>query len=217
MLNEGLFEILNKEFKLNKLEIGEYHKVDKKGMHFVIDSYEVEGIGHLSILEMKAMCGLMRMESIILTTYEKDAPLFNIDVIKVLNKTTLLAELYDVQVKPLRENALNKLKDIKNNNSSLPLYKTEPRWYDSIKYKESLGYSGKKLLPKYQEISTEYLNEFLQILKSCKNVDIKEKSEMVKVYVNGLLASGPTAEQFSKLIGKEKTKELFYEHIFGLR
>lgn len=205
------------ELKLEKRDIGEYAKIDKKGMHFNIESYKVEGIGTLSILTMKAMFGLMKMESIILSSIEKDAPLFSVDAIQVGKKNTLLAELYNTQIEELDSSLLLSLKVIQDKNSDIPLYKTEPRWYDSIKYKESLGYTGKKLMPRFEEITKEYLKAFLDILKDTKDVSPEIKAPKVNEYVNGILESGPAAAQFKKLIGEEETRELLTKYIFGVK
>jgi hypothetical protein len=217
MLKDRLLKIINEELIISKRDIGEYSKIDKKGMHFVIESYKIEGIGNLSVLSMKAMFGLMKMESIIITSLEKDAPLFNIDTIQVGKKVTLLAELYNTQVSNIDSSLLSPLKEIQDKNLDLPLYVTKPHWYDSIKYKESLGYTGKKLISRFEDISEEYLKEFLKILRSTKNISPDLKTPKVNDYVNGLLSSGPTASQFKKLIGEEKTKELFTKYIFGVK
>ena len=42
-----------------------YAKIDKSGMHFKITTYKVKGFGRLSVIDMKAMLGLMKMESVV--------------------------------------------------------------------------------------------------------------------------------------------------------
>ena len=57
-------------------------KIDKNGMHFVITTYKVKGFGYLSVIDMKAMFGLMKMESVVLNAEYKDLPLFSADYIQ---------------------------------------------------------------------------------------------------------------------------------------
>ena len=83
---------------------------------------------------MSAMFGLMQMESFILTASEKDLPLYNGDFIKAAGKCTLLEEFYDTMINPLDEASVNRYREVKSRYASLPPYKTEPRWYDDIRY-----------------------------------------------------------------------------------
>ena len=54
-----LREELAKRFSVRQEEIGADARMTKKGMVFDTETYTVEGIGHLCVLRMRAMMGLM--------------------------------------------------------------------------------------------------------------------------------------------------------------
>ena len=125
-----------------------YAKIDKSGMHFVITTYEVKGFGYLSVIDMKAMLGLMKMESVVLNATHRDVPLYSGDLIKVAGKCTLLQEFYNTVLDPMSEDAKAPYRRVKEKYKGLPPYETGPHWYDDIRYDFTLGASGKGLAEK---------------------------------------------------------------------
>ena len=65
-------ETLKARYGIAEREIGSYSEIRKSGMHFSIRAYEISGIGRMSTITMKAMFGLMRMETIVLTPLAKE-------------------------------------------------------------------------------------------------------------------------------------------------
>ena len=74
-------DLLSKSYSLKQLDIGADARLAKKGFTFETESYEVSELGHLCIMRMKAMLGLMRMETVILSVTHKDVPLINLDYV----------------------------------------------------------------------------------------------------------------------------------------
>ena len=62
-LPELVLAALN-EFDLTKVDVGEEATLKKSGFQFRTEAYEAAGLGHICFLTMKAMGGLMKMESI---------------------------------------------------------------------------------------------------------------------------------------------------------
>jgi hypothetical protein len=91
---------LSQHYTLHWIDIGDDARLSKSGFVFDISVYEIEDIGHLCMMNMKAMFGLMRMETVILSVTQKDVPLLNIDWVKVPGKQTLIGELYNTQLEP---------------------------------------------------------------------------------------------------------------------
>lgn len=214
-MNKELFEIISSKYQLKEIDMGEYKTLDKKGMHFIFSCYEAQGVGHISVFSMKAMLGLMKMESIVINPFKKDAPLFSYDLIDVMGKRTLLTENYNTQ---LGDISLEKLVKVKENYPMLTDGEAEHRWYDHLKMEGSLVKKGKKKQPEFSSLLIEYLNAYLEILDDSKKCDEEKKRAKAKEYTEGLLSNGgPAVDQIKKLIGDEKTGVLFREFIFGTK
>ena len=82
-ISQAIIQRLNEKYTLIKKDI-EYHILKKKGMTFNLEVYDISNIGIISILKMKALFGLMKMETVTFTVNNKDVPLYNIDYIKAL-------------------------------------------------------------------------------------------------------------------------------------
>ena len=87
-MNDALLSQLKNSFEITENDIGDDASLSAKGMHFTLRTYEVKDLGHLCLLDMKAMLGLMKMETAVLSAETADLPLFNLDRILVMNKHT---------------------------------------------------------------------------------------------------------------------------------
>ena len=125
---------LKKKYWVRERDLGANRVLKKNGMTFTLSAYDIENLGAMSVIEMSAMFGLMQMESYILTADKKDLPLYNGDFIKAAGKCTLLEEFYDTMITPLDEESVNRYREVKARYASLPPYKTEPRWYDPLRF-----------------------------------------------------------------------------------
>ena len=183
---------LKKRFWVKERDLGTNRVLKKNGMTFTLSAYEIGNLGAMSVIEMSAMFGLMQMESFILTASEKDLPLYSGDFIKAAGKCTLLEEFYDTMLTPLDEESVDRYREVKARYASLPPYKTEPRWYDDIRYDFTLGATD-----------------------SC---DPAIKKAKTKAYVDGLFTNGgPAVNQFKKLFGEEKSREIFEGIVFSCK
>ena len=214
-MNKKLFEIISSKYQLQEIDMGDYKTLNKKGMHFLFSCYELKDVGHISIFSMKAMFGAMKMESIVINPFKKDAPLFSYDLIDVFGKRTLLVENYNTQLANI---SLKSLATFKEKYSSLEDGEAEHRWYDSLKMEGSLVKKGKKKNPLFEKMMEEYMSAYLEILSSSKDCDEEKKRSKAKEYTEGLLShGGPAVDQIKKLIGEERTGVLFREYIFGTK
>ena len=65
---------LNREYSLIQEDIGDCSRLSKRGMTFITKSYEVEGLGHFCSMKMSAAFGLMKMETVVISSVFKDLP-----------------------------------------------------------------------------------------------------------------------------------------------
>ena len=209
----ALISRLEKEYTLLPRDLGQYAKVKKNGMNFDIRAYEIPGIGKMSAISMKAMLGLMKMETVVITPLEKDAPLFSFDDILAMGNDTLLLELYDTQLAQISVDALTAVKE---KYASLPDNDLGRHWYDHLKMVPSLSKKGRKKDVDYEPLFAEFLEAYIGLLKTAPDCGREAKQAKVREYAQGLLDNGgPSTDQFKKMIGEEATRELFLKYVFS--
>ena len=203
---------LQKRWPVTERDLGQWKTIRKSGMQFCIRGYETP-VGNLSVVQMKAMLGLMKMDTVVFTALTKDAPLFSYDCVHAMGQDTLLLELYDTQLTPIDVSALDA---VKASASDLPDHDLGQHWYDPLKLSPSLAKRGKKLTARYGEISKAFFLAYLDLLESAPDCERGAKQAKVKAYTDGLLDNGgPSTDQFKKLIGDRATRSLFSRFIFS--
>ncbi|MBR0385696.1 MAG: hypothetical protein IJI05_04025 [Erysipelotrichaceae bacterium] len=217
MKNEVLSQ-LKKEYTIKELDTGKDAHLSSKGMHFDLKSYEVENLGHLCILEMNAMLGVMKMETIVLSVETCDMPLFNMDTIDVMKKHTMLAEMYNSQLTDFDPDAGGGFTAIVEADSDLPDYESGEHLYDDTRYKCFYGKTVQgKAQERFDRVSREYLAEYLRQVRKAPQCDPEAKKQAAMKFAQGLLDNGgPAVDQFRKLFGDETTRRLVLKHMYGV-
>ena len=216
-MNELILSELKNQYTLTERDMGKYHILKKNGMKFIITAYRIEKLGFVSFIEMRAMLGLMKMESFILTAAEKDLPLFSGDFINAMGRCTLIIEFYDTMIAPLPPDAVENFRSVKAKFGGLPPYEPGPRWYDSIRYDFSFGAVDKSMKARQDEITGEYLKAYTGCVTTAPDVDPVVKKAATRKYVDGLFANGgPAVDQFKKLFGEPAAREIFGQYLFSV-
>lgn len=218
-LGELVCRLLKSKYALQKEDIGADAHLAKSGFVFDTESYAVEGLGHLCVMRMKAMLGLMKMETVVLSSEGKDVPLFNLDYVSVLGKETQIAELYDTQLQPWPENAQSAFQALKARDADLP----EPaakaaHWYDEILYPCSYHKAGKGLSERLAAAARDYVQTYLAQLETAPDCDRDAKRAKIRGFAETLFAQGgPAVDQVTKLFGHEVAGRLILRHMYGVR
>ena len=203
--------------RLKKMELGSDADLSKNGMRFLTEAYEAEGLGHLCVMHMNAMLGLMKMETVVFAPREKDAPLFNLDWVKAMGKETQIAELYDAQLEPYPTEYLDTFQRIKDRDADLPAYVTDKHWYDDILYPCSYARKGKGFSERFSAAAEDYLRQYLSQLCALNECDRQKKTEKVRAFAETLYAQGgPAVDQFKKLFGEETARRIILRHMYGV-
>ena len=96
-------------------------------MRFAVDRYEVEGFGHLMLMQTRAMGGLMRLVTASFTPSCGGAvPYLLIDMMAMQKKRTVFVEYYDCTRDGVTAPALDAL--VKTY-ADVPAYAEKPAWY----------------------------------------------------------------------------------------
>ena len=214
-MNELLLDRLKKEYEIEQLDIGKDAVLSKKGMRFETASYEVKGLGHLCTMSMKAMLGLMKMETAVLTSQEKDLPLFNLDRVSAMSKKTQMVEFYDDQIEPLNKEACDAFMKIKETAVKFEDYSSGKHWYDSILY--PFTYAQKNGSDKaFDEVCESYIEAYLKLAKESKNCDPEQKKQKAEAFAQELFRQGgPAVDQFKKLFGEQTAERVVVKHMYG--
>ncbi len=214
-MTEKLLNILEKEYPLEEIDVGDISTLKANGMTFSVKAYNAVGLGHVSVMRAKGFFGLMKMDTLIVNPTEKDLPLYSYDRIFAMGNDTLIVELYDTLLGEFSELGLN---GVKERYASLPHRDPGEHWYDSIKLGSSISTKGKKdLTGTFDELTLKHFEAYLAECDNVGSTDRAAKVEKAAYYVNGLLRNGgPSTDVFKKALGEEKTEVLFNNVLFGI-
>jgi len=213
-MKETILNELKKRYTLEKRDMGDIKNIHKGMYNFDCEAYTVKDIGNLFFIEMKALFGLMKMETTVLTPVNKDLSFCNFDIIKAMGNETHMFEMYRSAIKDTDLSAFNAIKE---KYSDLENYETEKRWYDDYRLESSICKKGKKISEKAEAMLKECLDLYLELLDKAEDCDPEAKKEKTKEYVDRLLSEGGAAvDSMNKIIGKEKTAKLVREFMYGL-
>ena len=206
------------EYRLRALDTGSDAKLSAKRLTFFTDTYEVEGIGHLCVMSMKAMGGLMKMETVVLSPFYRDIPLLNLDWVSAFGKETQIIELYDTQLEPDSQDMLDEFAAIRDRDSELPEYVPKgTHSYDSIKYAESYQKTGKSISGRFSEAAQDYIRVYVKQLRVAAKCDGAQKGEKIRAFTDMLISDGGVAvDQMTKLFGQETAERVVREHLYGV-
>ena len=212
-------EQLSRTYSLNQLDLGADARLAKKGFTFETESYEIAELGHLCIMRMKAMLGLMRMETVILSVTHRDAPLINLDYVKAAGKETQLVELYNTQIASEAEELQEAFRKIRERDADLTDY-TSPgkHWYDDILYPCSYHKTGKGVSDRLAGAARDCAGTYISLLASAPACDPAAKQDKIHSFAESLLKSGgPAVDQVAKLFGRDTAERLILRHMYGVR
>ena len=210
---------LSQTYALKQKDIGADARLAKKGFVFETGVYEIEELGHLCILRMKAVLGLMKMETVVLSVTHKDMPLINLDWVGAFGKETQMAELYDVQLAFEPAELRDAFRRIRERDADLVDYSAaEPHWYDDILYPESYSKTGKGISDRLRKAAGDCADACICALASAPACDPAEKEEKIRTFAETLFAhGGPAVDQVTRLFGRETAERLIVRHMYGVR
>lgn len=218
-MTNKILELIKQRHTLEEKSVGEFKTFKAKGMKFVCEAYNAEGLGHVSVMRAKGFFGLMKMDTLVIAPENKDLPLLSYDRIVAMGNDNLIIELYDT----MDEEKVNftLINSIKNKYKLLPerfADGEEPKhWYDDIRLPETTSKKGKKKHRKaFDAYAVEYIYSYLSL--SSNECDVEKKKARTDVYVDGLLTQGgPATDVFKKELGEEKTHTVLKTVLFGTK
>jgi hypothetical protein len=213
-MTEQLLQQIAARHELVALDAGEMSTFKANGMTFSVRAYHAKGLGHVSVMRAKGFFGLMKMDTLIINPTERDLPLYSYDRIFAAGNDTLIIELYDTTLEVFDEDAMQALLD-----AYADLAERDPgeHWYDSIKLSASISKKAKKKqTPRVDALTLVHFDAYITAKVPVVS-DPSAKNEKTLSYVNGLLTQGgPSTDVFKKVLGEDRTSELFHRVLFGV-
>ena len=217
-MTNKILELIKKNHDLEPKSVGDFKTFKAKGMTFLCEAYDAEGLGHVSVMRAKGFFGLMKMDTLVIAPIDKDLPLLSYDRINAMGNDTLIIELYDTMGD--EKSDLSSVANVKSKFAHLPerfAEGEEPKhWYDSIRLPETTSKKGKKCSEGFDEYTLAYISEYLRI--EADSCDKNEKIARTDVYANGLVTNGgPATDVFKQEFGEEKTLNIIRGVLFGTK
>lgn len=206
------YNYLKQLFKLTELDIRDFTRIKSNGMKFHVRVFDAEDIGRLFLMDMKAFCGLMKMETFVFTPVHIDAPILSTDKVMAFGRSTLVLELYDTTI---THPDFHELNIVKKKYISLPSYNPGKHTYYSFRLPESDYKRGYRIKKATESMAKEYNQTYFHCLKSCKPIEPTEKKKKNAEFTKSLFQNGgPAVNQFKKMIGEKKTEKFLMEYMF---
>ena len=214
-----ILDLIKKKYPLSPKSVGEFKTFKAKGMTFVCEAFNAEGLGHVSVMRAKGFFGLMKMDTLVIAPINKDLPLLSYDRIYAMGNDTLIIELYDTMGENKAE--LSSVRAIKKKYSTLPerfAEGEEPKhWYDDIRLPETTSKKGKKAhTAGFDSYTLDYVSAFLSL--DGEICEASEKIARTEIYASGLISQGgPATDVFKQEFGEEKTSNIIRGVLFGTK
>ena len=213
-MKETIIKKLNERYILTKRDMQDLKTIRKGLYRFDCEAYDIKDVGNLFFINMKALFGLMKMETAVITPVYKDLSFCNVDTIDAMSSQTYMFEMYESS---LKKTDLSSFEGIKDRYSYLKDYESSPRWYDELRLSSSISKTGKKISADGEKFLNECLDEYLKLLSEAKDCDPEKKKAAVRTYVDKLIEKGGAAvDSMNKIIGPEKTSKLIREFMYNI-
>lgn len=208
---------IRETFSYKENYIGEDRHLSHAGLNFALRSYEIEGVGHLCAMTLKAFWGLMTMETIVISPMEKDLPLFNMDRMTAFGTETMLIEFYDTQIEPLSQEIQMEFEDLLERDSEIKDTESEAHWYDELLYTFSYGKKGKGVSKLFDRAQRDYLEKYLKLLGEAPACDREAKMARNREFAETLVSqNGPAVDTMRNHFGEETMRRVVLEHMYGV-
>lgn len=216
MINQFLAEIKGL-YDCKKIDAGVFENVTVEGAKIHIEAYDVMDLGRVALVEVKGFLNLWKMQSMIVTPMEKDAPIYYYHRHNRKGK-----DIYKVEVLNtlLEQRELNEFVPVLEKNISIPDLEDKENWYDEIKMPGCVLKSVKKAeSEKLDTVAIEHFEAYKKILETAPSCGKSRKKTEMKEFMDGLVEwSGIAVLQlFRAYYDKNVAKKLCLEILFGVK
>ena len=88
-MKDYIIRELSNTYQLLPVNMGELAEIKKGLTNFHCETYQIKDVGNLFFIEMKAMFGLMKMNTAVITPVQKDLSFCNFDAVHAMRNDTI--------------------------------------------------------------------------------------------------------------------------------
>ena len=214
---QRMLEEIQSKYVCEKQDADVFEKVVIDGATFRIHAYNAKGLGRVATVEMKRLIGFWDMQSLIITPFEKDMPIYYYNRHREKGHYIYRVEVFDTQFHPIDAAPMA---EVVEKYSSLPDEPQNERWYDGYKLPVC---AVKKVEKKRKEdlspMIWEHFCAYMDMLEKAPECKPVEKKKKVNAFVKELCEKSGIAivEIFIANYGDAVTAKLANEVLFGLK
>ena len=213
-MKDYMIREISKDYQLIPVDMGELADIKKGLTSFHCETYQIKDIGNLFFIEMKAMFGLMKMDTAVITPVQKDLSFCNFDAVHAMGNDTFIFEMYRTCIE---ETDLSAFDTVKDKYRRCADYQAQPRWYDSWRLSAYLAKKEKGKPEVQQQMMKDCLSFYMDLLSKAPDCDADAKTEKNRAYAEKLLSEGGVAvDSMKKIIGEEKTSCLIRKFMYAV-
>lgn len=214
---QKMIEEIKAKYTCKTVDAGVFANVVIEGAKFKICAYDVQGIGRVATVEMKRLIGLWEMQSLIITPYQKDMPIYYYNRHREKGNYIYRVEVFNTQ---LNDIDVLDMSNVVEKYASLPDEVQNERWYDYLKLPVSaVKKVDKKSKEELSPMIWEHFDAYMKLLDKAAECKPSEKKKKVSVFTKALLENSGIAivEIFIANYGEKVTEKLVNEVLFGLK
>lgn len=213
---QKMMEEIQSKYNCKSVNTGVFGKVMIEGAKFKIAAFEVKGVGRVSTVEMKRLIGLWEMQSLIITPYEKDMPIYYYNRHREKGNYVCRVEVFDTQ---LNEIVVSDFTDVEKKYDTLQDQEQSERWYDDMKLYGAVKRVEKSKKEELTPFIFQHFQTYMNMLENAQSCKSIQKKKRITSFVDLLCEKSGIAviEIFLANYGQKVTEKLAKEVLFGLK
>lgn len=209
-----LTELAGRQFHLKEITPAQYASMKYPKilpmMRFCVHQYEMEGFGNLMTMDTKAMGGMMKLSTIVLTPNSgKQVPFLLIDTMEMKKKSLAYVEYYDCTRAGAKMPGAEKQPE---EFAHIADYAEKPAWYVERRTPYSLIKGG-------ENVSSQELQKMV-VTCAKRYLDAAQEAEVTPENLTGLKAfqqdmctlGNPSTDTMTKVLGGDGAR-IFFEQV----
>lgn len=214
---QKMLDAIKSKYVCAPVDAGVFENVMIDGAKFKISAYDVEGVGRVATVRMKRLVGLWDMQSLIITPFQKDMPIYYYNRHREKGKFIYRVEVFDTQLNDIDVSGMS---EVVEKYASLPDDAQNERWYDYLKLPVcAVKKVDKNRKDELSPMIWEHFSAYMDLLEKALDCKASEKKKKVAVFVDELCEKSGIAiiEIFIANYRENVAAKLANEVLFGLK
>ena len=212
--------LLRESYKVTEVDPGRFESIALPGSTSKVKQYDIEGVGNMSIL-VNTGSDAMQLDTITITPYYKNLPLFSTDYMYFDDKRIVINEVDDLVAykDDLYNEYIQKFTDNCSMVADLPNMPSKPYWYDAVRSAAVMKIAPVESDELILDLYLKNLAIFIEMEKNSPLLSDEQRSEKWqknKEYALGLVENGGVStDLFVQVLGADETRNFFSKVFFA--